>query len=113
MSRRSGPRPQVAVITEAEESPQAQLRRRQIQYAVLMSLRVVALIVAAVLVSLRVPYLLLWIRVCTVGMVLFPWMAVLVANDRPPKKASRFTTRLHRTPRALPPAGPDDRVIDG
>ena len=89
-------RRQVTVITEAAESPHAQLRRRQIQYSVLMGLRVVCLILAAVLVSVHAPFVLFWILLLTVGMVVFLWMAVIIANDRPPKKASRFTTRLHR-----------------
>ncbi|HEV2087802.1 MAG TPA: DUF3099 domain-containing protein [Cryptosporangiaceae bacterium] len=97
-------RPQVPVITGAEKSPQAQLRERQIRYAALMGLRVVCLVIAAVLVSLRVPYVFWWILLLTGGMVLFPWMAVLIANDRPPKRGSRFSSRLHRAQPADPPA---------
>ncbi len=106
-------RRQATVITEAEKSPRAQLRERQVRYAVLMGLRVVCLIVAAVLVTLRVPYVLWWILLLTGGMVLFPWMAVLIANDRPPKRDSRFSSRLHRDPpagAALPAAGGDAGV---
>jgi Flp pilus assembly protein TadB len=84
------------VITEAEESPQQQLRHRQRQYLGLMLLRVVCLILAAVLVSLDVPYALVWVLILTVGMVAFPWMAVMVANDRPPKAENRFSNRFHR-----------------
>jgi len=109
-----GGKPMPVVITEAEASPQAQLRSRQIKYAVMMGIRVVCLIAAAVIVSLDVPHALVWVGFCIVGMVALPWMAVLIANDRPPKKASRFTTRLHRaepeTP-ALPPVRPD-RIVD-
>jgi Flp pilus assembly protein TadB len=102
------------VITEAEESPQAQLRSRQIKYSVMMGIRVVCLIAGAVIVSLKVPHALVWVGFCIVGMVALPWMAVLIANDRPPKKASRFTSRLRGEkpePPALPSVGPD-RVVD-
>lgn len=91
-------RPRVEVITEAEESPQEQLRHRKRQYLSLMLLRVVCLILAAVLVSLEVPYALVWVLILTGGMVAFPWMAVMVANDRPPRAESRFTTRFRRGP---------------
>jgi hypothetical protein len=89
-------RPQVAVITAADESPHDQLRRRQRQYGLLMLGRVFCLILAAVLVMLHVPLTLLWVILLTLGMVAFPWMAVLIANDRPPKKESRFSTRWRR-----------------
>jgi Flp pilus assembly protein TadB len=89
-------RPRVEVITEAEASPEQQLHRRQIQYFTLMLMRVLCLILAAVLVQLDVPYALAWVLVLTVGMVLFPWMAVMVANDRPPRQESRFTNRFRR-----------------
>jgi hypothetical protein len=61
-----------------------------------MLMRILCLILAAILVSLHVPYTLFWVLLLTVGMLAFPWMAVLIANDRPPKQASRFTTRFRR-----------------
>ncbi|MFI5956912.1 DUF3099 domain-containing protein [Cryptosporangium sp. NPDC051539] len=109
-------RPRVEVITEAEQSPADQLRRRQYQYFGLMMLRVLCLILAAVLVSLDVPYALAWVVILTVGMCLFPWMAVMIANDRPPLEENRFRNRFRRVPagaRALghpseePPSTPE------
>lgn len=92
------------VITEAPESPRAQLRRRQITYVSMMGVRALCLLGATLVVGLEVPHALAWAAVLIVGMVVLPWMAVLIANDRPPRKASRFTTRLHRAERkALPP----------
>jgi len=93
-------RSRVEVITGAERSPADQLRHRQWQYFGLMMLRVVCLIVAAILVSLEVPYALVWVLILTAGMVLFPWIAVMVANDRPPREENRFSTRLRRAPAA-------------
>ena len=96
------------VITEAQESPQAQLRRRQRTYIAMMSLRAVCLLGATLVVGLEVPHALAWVGVFIVGMVLLPWMAVLIANDRPPRKASRFTSKLRRDgppENALPSTG--------
>jgi arginine exporter protein ArgO len=102
------------VITEAEQSPRDQLRSRQIKYVAMMGVRTVCLIVAAVLVGLKVPHAMFWVAICIAGMVALPWMAVIIANDRPPKKSSRFTSRFRPRPdepRALPPV-PDDRIVD-
>ncbi|MDQ1650973.1 MAG: hypothetical protein QOI35_173 [Cryptosporangiaceae bacterium] len=101
------------VITEAEESPQAQLRSRQRKYLTMMGLRLVCLAVATLLVGLKVPHALAWAAAAIAAMVALPWMAVLIANDRPPKKSSTFSAKLHRRPapeaRELPAAG---KVID-
>jgi Flp pilus assembly protein TadB len=82
------------VITDAELSPDEQLRARQVRYASMMGVRVVCLIAAAVLVSVRAPLLWLWLPLCVIGMVLLPWMAVLIANDRLPKEQHRLSGRL-------------------
>jgi hypothetical protein len=109
--RRAAP----VVITEAQESPQAQLRRRQITYVSMMGIRALCLVGATLVVGLEVPHALAWAAVFIVGMVVLPWMAVLIANDRPPKKASKFTSRLRRhddaEPRALPPTS-EGRIVD-
>ena len=78
-------------------------------------LRVVCLIVAAILVTLEVPYALAWVLILTVGMVLFPWIAVMVANDRPPREEHKFSNRLRRVPaaaRALASHGASDDQAD-
>jgi Flp pilus assembly protein TadB len=101
-----------AVITEAEESIPDQLRRREIRYAAMMGLRAVCVLVAVLVTAAKVPYAMVWVSLCLVGMILLPWIAVLVANDRPPKKSSQFRSHLggHPAPeRALPPTNP---VID-
>ncbi|MGH3662883.1 MAG: DUF3099 domain-containing protein [Micromonosporaceae bacterium] len=82
------------VITDAETSPDDQLRSRQIRYATMMGLRLVCLIVAGVLVSAQAPLLWLWLPLCIVGMVALPWMAVLIANDRPPKRRHQLSAML-------------------
>lgn len=102
------------VITDAERSQAEQLRTRQIRYASMMGIRIVCLIVAGVLVSVKAPMLWLWVPLCVVGMVLLPWMAVLIANDRLPKEQHRLTRflpgrRSRREPRELHANQPTDR----
>jgi len=78
------------LITDAARSPSDQLRSRQVRYVTMMALRAACLVAGAVLISVRPPLLPIWLILCAAGMVLLPWAAVLIANDRPPKsKAER------------------------
>jgi hypothetical protein len=95
-------RQQPVLITDAERSPDDQLRSRQIRYIAMMSIRALCLVVAAVLVGSNAPLLWLWVPLCVVGMVLMPWLAVIIANDRPPKERHRLSNRLHRDHRTDP-----------
>ncbi|GAA4898731.1 Protein of unknown function (DUF3099) [Stackebrandtia albiflava] len=104
-----------ALITDAQPSPAAQLRSRQVRYIVMMGIRALLLVVATVLVMSEVPMLWLWLLVCAVGMVLLPWMAVLIANDRPAKRDRRLFRRHHRPAETADPAlesRKPPRVID-
>jgi len=100
------------LITDAPESPARELRRREIRYVVMMSIRALCLIVAAILVSTRPPLFGLWVALCVAGMVLLPWLAVILANDRPPRRRGE-PSRYPGPPTqpALPPP-PHARVID-
>jgi hypothetical protein len=105
------------LITDAAHSQDDQLRSRQIRYVTMMSVRAVCLILGGVLISAEVPLLPLWLALCALGMVLLPWMAVLIANDRPPKsKAERAADAAAREDvrRALtqPEPEPDYITID-
>lgn len=109
---------QPILITDAPRSQDDQLRGRQIRYIVMMSIRAVCLIAGAILVGAQAPLLWLWLPLCGVGMVIIPWLAVLIANDRPPKEKHRLGARLRRgqaeeasAPQALPDR-PPARVID-
>lgn len=95
-------RRRVELITDVPETPEVQFRRRRRQYLLMMGLRIALLILAAVLVSAGVPHALWWVGLCIVGMVALPWMAVLIANDRPPRQRSRFSRWWQR--RELPPS---------
>jgi hypothetical protein len=92
------------VITDAETSRDDQLRARQIRYASMMGLRIVCLVTGAVLTVQRVPLWWLWLPLCIAGMVLLPWMAVLIANDRLPRAEHTLAHRLRRHPAPDPPA---------
>ena len=75
--RRSEP----VLITEAEPSLAEQHAFRKRRYTITMTVRGVALVLAAVF------YQVVWLMIifAVLGIVL-PWVAVLMANDRPPKK---------------------------
>jgi Protein of unknown function (DUF3099) len=105
-SRRDDP----VLITEAEPSLDDQYHARRRKYALMMGTRAVCLILAAVF--YRVPWLM---GILAVGAVVLPWMAVIIANDRPPKKALTVH-RFGRHPapeRALSPPPDQSRIIEG
>jgi Flp pilus assembly protein TadB len=108
--RRSRPADEPVLITSAPESNEDEYDRRRKKYAIMMTLRAVAVIAAAS--TYRVS---IWLAMAFVvaGTVL-PWCAVIIANDRPAKKRERRPVRpgSGNTERALP-AGTDDRVVDG
>jgi Protein of unknown function (DUF3099) len=82
------------LITDAARSQREQLRSREIRYVAMMGLRLSCLIAGAVVISLKPPLLPLWLGLCAVGMVVLPWMAVIIANDRlPMSKAERDKLR--------------------
>ncbi|MGB9308992.1 MAG: DUF3099 domain-containing protein [Mycobacterium sp.] len=87
------------LITSAAPSYEEEHRARVRKYLTLMSIRVPALILAALaygawhngLISLAI----------VAASVPLPWMAVLIANDRPPRRADeprRFEATQRRTP---------------
>lgn len=105
---------QPILITDAEESLDKQRHSREIRYLAMMSLRAFCLILGTVLAVLQVPLLWLWLLLCGLGMVLLPWMAVLIANDRPVKQEHRWRHR-QRTQTTSPsqlPTQPTGKTID-
>ena len=106
------------VITDAARSQSEQLRSREIRYVTMMGLRAACLIAGAILISVKPPLLPVWLTLCAAGMVLLPWMAVLIANDRPAKsKAERAQARTTRPASTAaieerPAAEREPRVID-
>ena len=101
------------LITDAKISQDEELRRRERRYILMMGLRALCLITAAVLVMLKVPLLAIWLPLCLAGMVLLPWLAVILANDRPPKDRHRLKRyRENTAPSNSLPAQGQGKVID-
>jgi hypothetical protein len=105
-------REQPVLITDAPEDQELEVRRRERRYVAMMLLRAVCVIAGALFVVQKPPLWQVWAILCVAGMVLLPWFAVILANDRPPKK------RAPAPPPPAHPAGPaalptgEHRVID-
>jgi hypothetical protein len=95
------------IITSAPESPDDEFDRRRKRYAIMMGLRAICVLGA----GLTYRYSMIVALAFVAGGLVLPWCAVLIANDRPPKK--RRARQFHGTPpeRGLP-AGNDDRVVE-
>ena len=98
-------KPEPVLITEAEVSLAEQHAARKRRYAITMGIRVVFIVLAAAF------YQVVWLMLifAVLGTVL-PWIAVVMANDRPPKKklhVNRYDARPDRALEARPV-----RVID-
>jgi hypothetical protein len=85
---------QPILITDASRSQDDQLTSRQKRYVLMMGIRVACLVAGAILVGAKAPLLWLWLPLCALGMALIPWLAVLLANDRPPKEEHRLANRF-------------------
>lgn len=110
---RKGGAPSV-LITEAALSLSEQQEARKRRYILTMALRAVCLILATVF--YQTP---LVMGAFAILAIVLPWIAVMVANDRPPKKALN-AHRFRGEARAQRLAGPTPkpsieptRVIDG
>ena len=90
------------MITDAARSPEQELRAREVRYVLMMLLRAVCLVVAAILVATRPPVLWLWLTLCLAGAVFLPWAAVLLANDKSPRPEHQLRNRLRRQPTSHP-----------
>src|SRR2546423_15132397 len=71
------------VITNAERSPTEERRYREIRYLLMMSVRALCLVAAAVLISLRPPPVWLWLAGGALGLGGVPWPARVPAHARP------------------------------
>ncbi len=102
-------RPEPVLITQAEPSLVEQHAARKKRYVITMAVRAVSLVLAAAF------YQILWLAIifAVLGTVL-PWIAVVMANDRPPKK--KLDTHRYVPPRPdriLEDPAARRRVIDG
>jgi uncharacterized membrane protein len=93
------------LITEAAPSYDEEYSARKRKYLIMMALRLPCLILAGIFHDTW------WLALGFVALSIpLPWIAVLVANDRPPRK-SEEVNRYERTPRAV--EGDSHPVIDG
>ena len=100
-------RPAPVLITEAQISQAEQHAARKKRYALTMAVRAICLVLAAVF------YHVVWLMLifAILGTVL-PWIAVVMANDGPPKKRVDPHRYTHRPDRELEGPRPA-RVIEG
>ncbi len=87
------------LITAAEPAYDVQHRQRVRKYLTLMAFRIPALILAALAYGMWHNGLISLLIIA--ASVPLPWMAVLIANDRPPRRADeprRFDAPARRTP---------------
>jgi Protein of unknown function (DUF3099) len=75
------------LITDAPPSVAQEIRYREIRYVIMMGIRALCLIVATVLVTSHVRYLGIWVPVLIASALVLPWLAVILANDRRPRRA--------------------------
>ncbi|NKS31404.1 DUF3099 domain-containing protein [Rhodococcus hoagii] len=109
-SAKSGTPRHPALITEAQQSIEDQHRARVKKYLTIMSFRIPALILAALAYG---AFGNAWISVGIIALSIpLPWIAVLIANDRPPRskdEPSRYDNR--NSSRAI--ESRNDRTIEG
>jgi hypothetical protein len=99
-------RPEPVLITEAAPSMAEQHAARKKRYALTMGVRIVFIVLAAAF------YQIVWLMViCAFLGTVLPWIAVIMANDGPPKKRLHVNHYEARPDRVLEsrPA----RVIEG
>ncbi len=93
------------LITEAAPSYDEQYAARKRKYVLMMGLRFPCLILAGIF------YHTWWLALAFIVLSIpLPWMAVLIANDRPPRKAEEVN-RYQYEAKALEQR--EHRVIDG
>ena len=76
--------PDPVLITDAARSYEEELRVRKRRYALMMGMRVPCMVLAAVF--YQTPWLAVGLLVLSIPL---PWMAVLIANDRLPRKSEK------------------------
>ena len=107
-SSQSSSRNEPVLITEAEPSQVDQHAARKKRYAITMAIRGVSLVLAAMTYTYSI-----WLMAvfAVLGTVL-PWVAVVMANDRPPKKRLDVNRYVAPRPDRILESGSGPRVID-
>ncbi len=94
------------LITGAARSYEEQLATRKRKYAIMMGIRIPCLVAAGVIAP-HVWWLALGVLAISVPL---PWIAVLIANDRPPRKSEKVN-RYQAEAKAI--EARSHKVIDG
>ena len=97
------------LITNAPESADGEFDKRRRRYVIMMSMRAVCVIAAALTYHVSILLALAFVA----GGAVLPWCAVLIANDRPPKKRAQRPGPAPASRERGLPSGPDDRTVDG
>ena len=96
------------LITQAAPSFEEEFAARKKRYTRIMALRIPCLLLAGVFgIGFNLPVVAVVFIVASVPL---PWVAVLIANDRPPKKAEKVS-RYRREPTRLEPVS-ESRIIE-
>ena len=98
--------PDPVLITDAARSYEEELKVRKRRYAVMMGMRVPCMVLAAVF--YQTPWLAVTLLVISIPL---PWMAVLIANDRLPRKSE--TVSRYRADRPSLEARPHPVIESG
>jgi hypothetical protein len=93
------------LITAAERSYDDQHAARKRKYLIMMGMRLPFLFAALAF------YNIWWLALTLIALSIpLPWIAVLIANDRPPRKAEKVS-RFEQTPHTI--EATNHQVIDG
>ncbi|WP_167112865.1 DUF3099 domain-containing protein [Amycolatopsis viridis] len=93
------------LITEASPSYDDEHAARKRKYMIMMGMRFPCLVLAGIF------YHTWWLALLFIVISIpLPWVAVLIANDRPPRKSEKVS-RFHRTAKAI--ENREHRIIDG
>ena len=108
MNRRHDDDGQPILITQAAVSYDEEFAARKKRYSIIMACRIPCLVLAGVFgIAFQLP----WVAVAFIVLsVPLPWVAVLIANDRPPKKAEK-ANRYRKNHRELG-AVPDAQIVE-
>jgi hypothetical protein len=106
---RRGHADQPLLITSAPHSHDVDYERRRKKYAIMMSIRAICVLSAALTYRVSVPLSLTFV----VGGMFLPWCAVLIANDGPVKKRRPAVGHVTGPVELGLPPGEDDRTVDG
>ena len=101
---------EAVLITTAPESSDDGYDRRRKKYAIMMALRAICVLVAALTYRVSIFLALGFV----VGGMVLPWCAVIIANDRPAKKRAPHPVLRYGygQEKAIGP-GDDGRTVDG